>query len=94
MRNLNSGLPIGRVPYPEPRHVSHLEQIQRKNPPPRSVATGYVADTHRELQQLRNGRFGQTIVHQQIPLDAFAERFYDRTHWVSGKFQGRIITLR
>ena len=94
MRNLNSGIPLGRVPHPAPRHLSHLEQIRQKKSPPQSVATGYVADMQRDLQQLRNGRFGQTIVHQQIPLDAIAERFYDRTHWVSGKFQGRITTLR
>ena len=94
MRNLNSGIPLGRVPQPAPRHISQLEQIRRKKSPPQSVATGYVADMQRDLQQLRNGRFGQSIVQQQIPLDAIAERFYDRTHWVSGKFQGRITTLR
>lgn len=94
MRNLNSGPPPGRIPHPERRHLSHSEELQQKNSLPQSVATGYVADMQKDFLQLREERFGQTVAQQQIPLDAIAERFYDRTHWVSGKFQGRNITLR
>ena len=43
--------------------------------------------------KLRSVSFGQSIVVQQIPLDAIDEHFYDPSRSVSSKFQGRIITL-
>lgn len=43
---------------------------------------------------LRSDRFGQSVVVQQIPLDAISEHFYDPIRSVSGKFQGRIIALK
>ena len=58
-----------------------------------SVAESYVADTVKNVFQLRNGRFGQSLVVQQIPLDVIFEQTYDPTQLVSTKFQGRNITL-
>ena len=43
--------------------------------------------------QLRRVGFGQSIVVQQIPLDAIDEHTYDPNRSVSGKIQGRVITL-
>lgn len=94
MRNLNSGPSYGRTPDPEPRHLSQAELAKKKRQAKPGVANGYVNETPISLLKLRNGQFEQTIVQQQIPLDAIAERFYDRTNWVSGKFQGRNTTQR
>jgi hypothetical protein len=57
------------------------------------VAMGYVSDAGQIEIQLRNDRCGQHVLLQQIPLDAIAERLYDRFRSVSGKFHGRIIAL-
>ena len=60
---------------------------------PPSVAMSYVSDAGRVVIQLRSDRFGQSVVLQQILLDAIVEHAYDPRRSVSGKFHGRIITL-
>jgi hypothetical protein len=57
------------------------------------VAGSYVVDTVPSVFQLRNSRFGQSLVVQQIPLDVISEQTYDPAVLVSTKFQGRNITL-
>ena len=54
---------------------------------------GYVNHASRRFSELRGDQFGQSVVDQQIPLDAIVERFYHQHRSVGSKFHGRIITL-
>ena len=68
-----------------------VSRNERSQPP--SVAMGYVIESVQSLLKLRSDQFGQSVVVQQIPLDAIVEHAYDPTRSVGSKFQGRIITL-
>ncbi len=45
------------------------------------------------MVELRRAQFGQSIVLQQIPLDAFDQDAYDPRRSVSRSIQGRINAL-